>query len=138
MIENIFSYIRAMGSEYNHLTPLEFRNRLRWYILGKNSTDAFTKGANTENHDSTELCLINCCDILGQFTFESDTMLDVEFNIFQVTENKLSYDDQNELSHHDQNEINYDEQNERSEVQRGASRLTTLRLTQPLTSSDFH
>ncbi|CAL1678268.1 unnamed protein product [Lasius platythorax] len=88
-----------MGSGYDHPTPVEFRNRLRWYILGKNSTDVFTEGANTENHDSTELCLTNCCDILDQFTSESNaTFEDVEFNIFQVTENKLSHDEQNESS----------------------------------------
>ncbi|KMQ83324.1 transposase, partial [Lasius niger] len=99
VIENFFSYIRAMGSGYDHPMPLEFRNRLRWYILGKNSTDVFTEGANTENHDSTELCLTNCCDILDQFTSESNaTLEDVEFNIFQVTENELSHDEQTESS----------------------------------------
>lgn len=114
VIEKFFSYIRAMGSGYDHLMPLEFRNRLRWYKLGKNSTDVFTEGANTENHDSTELCLTNCCDILDQSSESHATLEDVEFNIFQVTENELSHSEQNELSHDEQNELSYDEQNESS------------------------
>ncbi|XP_011703726.1 PREDICTED: uncharacterized protein LOC105459423, partial [Wasmannia auropunctata] len=48
------------------------------------------EGANTENHDSTELCLTNC-DILDELTPESNATLenDIEFNdLFQVIENE--------------------------------------------------
>lgn len=42
VIENLFAYIRAMGSCFDNPTPLQFRYRLRWYVLGKHSSDVFT------------------------------------------------------------------------------------------------
>lgn len=35
VLENFFSYIRGMGGPNDHPSPLDFKYRLRWYILGK-------------------------------------------------------------------------------------------------------
>lgn len=65
VIENLFAYIRAMGASYDNPTPLQFRYRLRWYVLGKHSSDVFTTRSNTCMQDSSEeMCLtgdINLC-----------------------------------------------------------------------------
>ncbi|CAH1955417.1 unnamed protein product [Acanthoscelides obtectus] len=52
VLENFFSYIRGMGGANDHHSPLDFKYRLRWYILGKNSSAIFTECRN-------ESCLTN-------------------------------------------------------------------------------
>lgn len=56
IIENFFSYIRGMGASNDHPHPLDFKYRLRWFILGKNSAAVFTESTNTEEHG--EQCLV--------------------------------------------------------------------------------
>lgn len=48
VIENFFSYIRGMGASHDKPSALQFRYRLRWYILGRHSSDLFVENANTE------------------------------------------------------------------------------------------
>lgn len=57
VLENFFSYIRGMGGANDHPTPLDFKYRLRWYILGKHSAALFVQSKNTE--DVSEPCLLN-------------------------------------------------------------------------------
>lgn len=58
VIENLFAYIRAMGGCFDHPTPLQFKYRLRWYVLGKYSSDVFTNNSNTNIQDTDdETCL---------------------------------------------------------------------------------
>lgn len=52
-VENFFSYIRGMGATNDHPSPVDFRNRLKWYILGKHSTHAISVRSNTECQQST-------------------------------------------------------------------------------------
>lgn len=47
ILENLFSYLRMMGGGYDHPTPVEIRNRLKWYILGKHSGYTISSGTNT-------------------------------------------------------------------------------------------
>ena len=54
IVENFFSYIRSMGATHDHPSALNFKHRIRLYILGKHSTDLFTCGMNTEGNDSEE------------------------------------------------------------------------------------
>ncbi|KAK9754753.1 hypothetical protein QE152_g962 [Popillia japonica] len=56
VLENLFSYIRGMGGSDDHPHPLDFRHRLRWYLLGKHATAAFTNNTHTE--DTDEQCLL--------------------------------------------------------------------------------
>lgn len=63
VLENFFAYIRGMGGPNDHPSPLEFKYRLRWYILGKNSSAIFTENRNTL--ESSESCLINVLEELS-------------------------------------------------------------------------
>lgn len=63
VLENFFAYIRGMGGSNDHPSPLDFRYRLRWYILGKHSAAIFTENRNTA--ESNEECLL---DILNEST----------------------------------------------------------------------
>jgi hypothetical protein len=56
ILEIFFSYIRGMGGANDHPTPNEFKFRLKWFILGKNSSAVFTQNQNTEQN--LETCLI--------------------------------------------------------------------------------
>lgn len=52
-----------MGASYDNPTSLQFRYRLRWYVLGKHSSDVFTTGSNTCMQDSSdEMCLTSDID----------------------------------------------------------------------------
>lgn len=59
VIENLFAYIRAMGANYDNPTPLQFRYRLRWYVLGKHSSDVFTIGSNTSMQEFVRRKILN-------------------------------------------------------------------------------
>lgn len=61
ILENLFSYLRMMGGAHDHPTPVELRNRLKWYILGKHSGHAISPGENTAG-DSSSTTLIDIQD----------------------------------------------------------------------------
>lgn len=65
VLENLFSYLRAMGAANDRPTALNIRYRLRWYILGKYSADTFTEKNNTTVHDTSinETCLTSNIDV---------------------------------------------------------------------------
>lgn len=71
ILENLFSYIRGMGVTNDHPHPLDFKYRLRWFILGKNSDALFTENTNTE--ELGEQCLIK---LLEQPYLNSDQMVE--------------------------------------------------------------
>lgn len=48
ILENLFSYLRMMGGGNDHPMPIELKNRLKWYILGKHSASAISQKENTE------------------------------------------------------------------------------------------
>lgn len=56
VLENFFSYIRGMGGPNDHPHPLDFKHRLKWYILGKYSNSIFTENQNVDNTE--EACLL--------------------------------------------------------------------------------
>lgn len=64
VVENLFSYLRAMGATNDRPRALDIRYRLRWYILGKHSADIFTEGSNTSAHNNSinETCLTSGID----------------------------------------------------------------------------
>jgi len=70
VIENLFGYIRAMAGSNDIPTPLEFRYRLRWYILGKHASHVITDHTNTAQNiqDKQEYCLTSNID----FGFENE------------------------------------------------------------------
>lgn len=62
VLENCFSFLRGMGGANNHPNALDIRNRLRWYILGKHSTDLFLVRTNIDP-DATDSSLIKAHDM---------------------------------------------------------------------------
>lgn len=57
VLENFFAYIRGMGGPNDHPSPMDFKYRLRWYILGKHSSAIFTENRHTMEANDT--CLLN-------------------------------------------------------------------------------
>lgn len=56
-----------MGHSNDHPSPLEFKYRLRWFVLGKKSDAVFTEKLNTEEHGEPNL-LTPLEDTSGQDT----------------------------------------------------------------------
>ena len=76
VIENFFSYIRGMGAANDKPSALQFRHRLRWYILGRHSSDMFIEQCNNEE-DADEM-LVDGTDISEQTRQISSSSLDNE------------------------------------------------------------
>lgn len=86
VLENLFGYIRAMGAAHDNPAAIDIRYRLRWYILGKHSSDVFTEGSNTKIQDTTdETCLTSMELPVEKIDkcFEND---DMEFPIGNVND----------------------------------------------------
>lgn len=54
IIENFFSCTRSMGCTNDHPTPLEFKHRLKWYVMEQHSDAVFTQNRNVD-HISEDL-----------------------------------------------------------------------------------
>jgi len=70
VIENFFSYLRSMGAGHDHPTPVEIRNRLKWYILGKHSGHVLSPGVHNEGDCSSSM-LIDIEDVYSNNTAET-------------------------------------------------------------------
>lgn len=55
VLENFFSFIRGMGSAHSKPSALQFRYRLRWYVLGRHCADMLTDKKNTEDDEDESL-----------------------------------------------------------------------------------
>lgn len=73
LLENFFAQIRAMGGMHGNPSPVEFQNRLKWYILGKHSEYGISDTRNTEADvtSSPILDLQDVCDFSESETLES-------------------------------------------------------------------
>lgn len=76
VLENFFSYIRGMGCGYDKLSALQFKYRMRWYVLGKHSYDMLTDKSNTEEDE--DVSLIDSAD------FTNFSPVDLDLNMRQV------------------------------------------------------
>lgn len=74
ILENFFSYIRGMGGRDDHPTPLEFKHRLRWYILGKHSASVFSINRNSKENVH-EQCLVTPMETENLKISDSDICL---------------------------------------------------------------
>lgn len=101
VVENFFSYIRGMGGQNDHPNPLDFKYRLKWYILGKNSTAVFTENKNTE--DTTDQCLLQplevVTDILDNDTVCLTQSMFSNLNADDIISEKPTYDENNILEY---------------------------------------
>jgi len=115
VLENFFSYIKAMGSAHDHPAPVELQTRLKWYILGKHSAYTLSKNCNTDN-DLMSANLMVIEDIhnvscTSDFTdFKDDDDLENEAKLFMQS-------DQIENSMIDTNESDIEE--EESDIEEG-------------------
>lgn len=86
VLENLFSYPRMMGGGNDHPTPIELKNCLKWYILGKHSASAISQKENTEGD-------IDCTQLID--------IKDTHFNNptcsqFSIDENKIMIEEEEE------------------------------------------
>lgn len=97
VLENFFSYLRAMGAANDHPTPVDFKNRLKWYILGKHSNHVISEKGNTET-DVETVPLMDLQDFHAEtetdiFENIEDEQLASEAALFLEKENKHSLND---------------------------------------------
>jgi len=59
VIKNLFGYIQAMAGNNNIPMSLNFRYRLRWYILGKHASHIITNHTNSSGHPKSIGILFN-------------------------------------------------------------------------------
>lgn len=91
-----------MGGANDHPTPLEFKFRLKWFILGKNSSAVFTQNQNTEQN--LEACLVEpLLSPNSEINSNNDDSVCMTHTIFSSLKNITS----EEYSCDEENEINY-------------------------------
>lgn len=77
-----FSYIRAVGSGYDKPSALQFKYRLRWYVLGKHYADMISESTNTENDE--DLSLIDSVDFQDHDTTTNTAMIEIIDNLYDT------------------------------------------------------
>lgn len=80
ILENLFSYIRAMGHVNDHPSPVDLKNRLKWYILGKHSGCALSKRNNTEIEPMSDSFMD--VEYIHKKTSETSDCLDIQNDDF--------------------------------------------------------
>ncbi|KAL1488481.1 hypothetical protein ABEB36_014949 [Hypothenemus hampei] len=88
VLENFFGVIRAKGGLHDHPNPLEFKYRLRSYVLGKNE-GAYSDFSNVEVDDTPDIPLSGSLTIKLKPSFNPPS-----FNLDENLEelNELEYD----------------------------------------------
>lgn len=76
-----------MGSPNDHPSPVELKNRLKWYILGKHSEYALSANANAES-DSSSVPFIHLEDISD--LAEND--VDEEAVLFRLNDSEKTFE----------------------------------------------
>lgn len=68
VLENLFSFIRSMGRTNDHPDALQFKYRMRWFIMGKHSSTMLSVKTNTA--PDTEECMTSNNHILKSLETE--------------------------------------------------------------------
>lgn len=55
VLENFFGFVRSMGALFTHPDALQFKYRLRLYLLSKHSNTVFSNNTNCEQSDEHEV-----------------------------------------------------------------------------------
>ena len=90
-LENLFSYLRAMGLTNDHPTALNLRYLLKWYILGKHSELILSK-KNAKNTESDET------DLLVDFNNKNDPLMKYNEDPLEDEDHLLQLDDENRFA----------------------------------------
>ena len=114
-LENLFSFIRAMGAANDQPSALNLQYRLRWYLLGKHAFDVLSNSVNTEV-DGSEDNLIdfnNRDEPLMALAFDenSDTSADPVFDNEEFDEFNDKFQNEDFVDN-DTNELEDDEAGE--------------------------
>lgn len=105
ILENLFSYLRSMGAGYDHPTPVEIRNRLKWYILGKHSGHVLSSGANTEG-DCRSSMFVDIKNVrstnetCSDFLWEDEHIFEEEIFMDSSTIKEISINQRKETEEH--------------------------------------
>lgn len=102
LLEIFFSFIRSIGYAYDHPTSLDFKYRLKRYILGKHSRYALSNKCNVQESKSNESI------------FASSLSCDVEESV--LTDMLASYVDEQvtTITSYEEEEVCFDEAYEAS------------------------
>lgn len=120
VLENTFSYFRGMGATHDHPNALELKSRIRWYILGKYSTDFFSIHANTDTDKSdTDTSLITSQDF-NSVAQDGSLKAVRKSRVLEVCdENEIQDEDQllledwtNGLKHHTDDDPDFEEKDD--------------------------
>lgn len=115
ILENLFSFLQGMGGANDHPSALDCRYRIRNYIIGKQSTDLFSVGMNTEENDENTL-------------IESDEILSGNFlNNFR---NEMEAEGNNER-------VENEEEEEEEEIEKNFEQLASER-DELMEAQDFY
>jgi len=74
VLENFFTYLRSMDTFKDHLSALDFKYRLRWYILGNHSQAVFTLNRNTKGDLDTTCMSSSISDVTNPSAKKSMTI----------------------------------------------------------------
>lgn len=93
VLENFFATIRSKGGLHDHPNPLEFKYRLRSYILGKNE-GALSEAGNVEQDDTPDLESNKEILLTGQCFQRLTTSTEINYDMDPLTMelDDISYD----------------------------------------------
>lgn len=92
VIENFFGVIRAKGGLHDHPSPVEFKYRLRSYILGRNE-GAYSEFSNVEPDDTPDIPL--SASLIKHLDISSDSSAadsNEDSSVLMEEINELAYD----------------------------------------------
>lgn len=102
LLENLFSFLRSIGCANDHPTPLDFKYRLKRYILGKHSRYALSNECNVQENKSNEPIFVsplNCdiddsmlTDILSSYVEEENTTVTYSYEEEELCIGEASYE----------------------------------------------
>lgn len=92
VIENFFGVIRAKGGLHDHPSPLEFKYRLRSYILGRNE-GVYSEFSNVETDDTPDIPLSG--SLISKLNPSPDPSAEDDNNM----ENIITMEDINEMAY---------------------------------------
>lgn len=89
ILENLFSYLKMMDGGNDHPTPIELKNRLKWYILGKHSASAISQKENTEGD-------IDCTHLIDIKDTHFNNLNNPTCSQFSIDKNKIMIEEEEE------------------------------------------
>lgn len=117
ILENFFSYLRAMGAANDHPSPVELQHRIKWYILGKHSEHALCANKNTENDTATSFMDIE--DVHASDCISDSLATDEEVQLSKEAQLFMTFEDSQyaEASKHANIKVKHFDEEEDDEIE---------------------